>query len=325
MEFSKQNHRFTNKRGLMSLIEYDATKNSVLVCSGYPTKKGDLKVKQKNDHFSELHRFSEFAGIEVQSFLSSKEQLALIGEETFTNFLTMQKIPHLYVGQGPFGVERSSILIDETRSKRPDFIVHIPAVGAFLFDVKCRQRITLTAEKQTYFYLFTSEIIALQKLQSVIHLPVWIAFIDREKLEEPQFFIAPIMAIDHYFKNLKGELRKQQNNKNTDARKVKAVRIPQQILTRLTSNVVIPHIQNPLNGLEVAEFAKAYIDLFQHIEQKILDFIQTKKPTTTELNTWMKNNLTTSLFYTELQHLLTEMFRNGAIILHKDGTHMLRK
>jgi hypothetical protein len=125
----------------MSYINYKSDENAIYVCKGYYRTFDRLISESENENFVTLKNGEKFNGVKIKNFLSEKELDGLKCEEKFKKLLEQNNIPFLYIGQGPFGIERSGILIEQTKSKRADFILNIPDMGTLLFDVKCRSKI----------------------------------------------------------------------------------------------------------------------------------------------------------------------------------------
>lgn len=297
----------------------------MLVVSGYGIDKDKIRRKKYDENITFLEKFGSFAGVELHNVLSEKEHLGLRGEERFKALLDSEKVPFLYVGQGPFGVERSGVLLDDTRSKRPDFIAHIPSIGSMLFDVKCRQKVQLLGKGEVQFYLFTSEITALEKLQKTLQMPVWLAFVDRNNLENEPFYIASIASVAAFFAELKKEMRTLSNNRLTEVRKVKAVRIPNELLASTKKGIYFPNRMDTVSPETISNMAKNYMALSKKAEKAIAAFVGKENPDEKTLNSFMYQKLRGTLFLAEAKHVLGEMLRNGQLKVNKEGRYVLRK
>lgn len=145
----------------MSYIDFDYNKNSILVCKG--DSRNRPKISKSNSHVNyDVYDFeNNFNGIEIFDFLSESEQDGLKGELKFKELLEKNHIPYLYIGQGPFGIERSGILIEKTKSKRADFLVNIQDMGTILFDVKCRNKIKFHNNEESYFSIYMEKTVKL--------------------------------------------------------------------------------------------------------------------------------------------------------------------
>ncbi|QFZ54225.1 hypothetical protein FEZ18_05140 [Oceanihabitans sp. IOP_32] len=256
----------------MSYLDFDYTENSILVCKGDSRNRKKITIKRKYPDYSEYFLNEEFNGIEITDFLSTIEQDGLKGELKFKELLDKNNIPYLYIGQGPFGIERSGVLIDKTKSKRADFLVNIKDMGTILFDAKCRNKIGFHNSKDKYFTLFTSEFEALRNLQNSILMPVWLAFTDRQQIntsKEPTFYFISISTIEKYWSGICDFF-----TSNEDFESNKVIRIPNSLFTKIEDKIIFEvgflNIEDDL----LNEYAKKYIGLNRIIKDKIKDIIR---------------------------------------------------
>ena len=226
--------------------------------------------------FKEYYLENKFNGIEISDFLSKLEQDGLKGELKFKELLKKNNIPYLYIGQGPFGIERSGILIEKTKSKRADFLVNIKDMGTILFDVKCRNKIGFHNTEEKYFSLFTSELEALHNLQKSILMPVWLAFTERNLIHnsnKPVFYFISISTIVKYWSGLFDFF-----NSDGEFDDIKVIRIPNSLFTEIKEDKIIFEV-GYLNIEDdiLNKYAKKYIGFNRVIRDKIKDIIRTKK------------------------------------------------
>ncbi len=221
----------------MSYINYKSEENSIYVCKGYSKSFDNLKSESQNENFETLTNKGVFNGIKINKFLSDRELDGLKCEEEFKTLLEENNVPFLYIGQGPFGIERSGVLIEQTKSKRADFILNIPDMGTLLFDVKCRTRIGFKNNDEKYFSLFVSELEALHNLQKSILMPVWLAFYDRDLInngkKNPSYFL-PITVLHKFWGKMYDYF-----DKETQFNEIKVVRIPFELLTKVEDDKII--------------------------------------------------------------------------------------
>lgn len=202
----------------MSYSKYLSDRNSIFVCKGPIWDFNELEPDFENNNYVVLKnpKKQEFDGVEIKNFLSANELYGMRAEERFKALLESNNAPYLYIGQGPFGIERSGVLIEQSKSKRADFLVNIPNMGTLLFDVKCRSKLPLKAAGERYFSLFVSEIDALHNLQKLVMLPVWLAFFDRSKMGKAKtgdtFYFIPIIVIRKFMQEM---FRHFQHEKNS--------------------------------------------------------------------------------------------------------------
>ncbi len=258
----------------MSYIDFDYKKNSILVCKGDSRNRDKIELKNAHDEFSEYSFENEFNGIEINGFLSRFEQDGLNGELKFKELLEENSIPYLYIGQGPFGIERSGILIDKTKSKRADFLVNIKDMGTILFDAKCRKKISFHSSEEKYFSLFISELEALNNLQNSILMPVWLAFTDRTKInnEKPIFYFVSISTLIKFWRGIFNYFKKEE-----DFREITVLRIPNQLLTKIENKIIFEVGYQNIDEELLNEFAKKNIGINRIIKDKIKELIRNKE------------------------------------------------
>jgi len=295
----------------MSYIDFDYEKNSILICKGDSKNRKKIHLTQKFNLYSECFLENEFAGISISDFLSKLEQDGLKGELKFKELLERNNIPYLYIGQGPFGIERSGILIEKTKSKRADFLVSIKDLGTILFDVKCRNRIGFHNSKEKYFSLFTSEVEALDNLQKSILMPVWLAFTDRNtisKIKVPVFYFISISTIVKYWSGLSDYLESE-----SDFNEIKVVRIPNSLLTKIDEKIVFEvgylHIEDEL----LNRFAKMQTGFSRIVQDKIKEIIRNRNCCKTHVFEKLKDEGVDFCFPFEVESFIKQMIKNNII------------
>lgn len=270
----------------MSYLDFDYEKNSILVCKGDARNKSKIKISNEFKEYSEYSLDGEFNGIKINDFLSDLEQDGLKGELRFKELLEKNNIPYLYIGQGPFGIERSGVLIEKTKSKRADFLVNIQDMGTILFDAKCRKKIGFHNTEEKYFSLFTSELEALHNLQKSILMPVWLAFTDRAligRTEKPIFYFISISTIVKYWSGLFDFLHNRD-----DFDDIKVIRIPNSLFTKIEDKIIFEVGYLNIEDKILNEYAKKYIGFNRIIKDNIKDVIR-------------NNNCYKSKMYSELR------------------------
>lgn len=256
----------------MSYIDFDYENNSILVCKGHAKKKDKIKIENDFEGYSEYALNGEFNGVKIKDFLSLYEQEGVKGESKFKKLLEKNNIPYLYIGQGPFGIERSGVLIDTIKSKRADFLVNIKDMGTLLFDVKCRSRIGFHNSEEKYFSLFASEIDALYNLQKSILMPVWLAFIDRETIDHngvPIFYFISISTIEKYRSGLSIFL-----SDTDDFDEIKVFRIPNSLFTKIEDKIIFEVGYSNIEEEILEKYAKKHIGFNRVIKDKIKELIR---------------------------------------------------
>lgn len=295
----------------MSYLDFNYEKNSILICKGDARNRNKINLKTESAAYSEYHFDNKFNGIEIKDFLSEFEQDGLKGEFKFKQLLEANNLPYLYIGQGPFGIERSGILIEQTRSKRADYLVNIKDMGTILFDVKCRGQIGFTTSTEKYFTLFVSELVALNNLQSSILMPVWLAFTNRSEIHKdsnPIFYFVSISTIMKFWNGLRDCF----NNKD-DFHEIITLRIPNELLTKIDENIVFEVGYKNLDMTLISDFAKKNIGLNRIIKDKIKDLIRTKKSLKSKIPNELLAQHNHFCYSNEISHQLEKLIEVGVI------------
>lgn len=270
----------------MSYIDFDYSKNSILVCKGDSRNRDKISKSDSHSNFAVYDYENNFNGIEIFDFLSEFEQYGLKGELKFKELLEENHIPYLYIGQGPFGIERSGILIEKTKSKRADFLVNIQDMGTILFDVKCRNRIKFHNSEESYFSIYISELEALRNLQDSILMPVWLAFIERKEINNnAKFHFISISSLVKFWSGL-FEFYSNEN----EFKEITVLRIPNELFTIIDDKIIFEVGFKNIGEELLNEYAKLNIGLNRVIKDKIKETIR-------------KTNCLKSKMYDELQSI----------------------
>ncbi|ATA77168.1 hypothetical protein [Capnocytophaga canimorsus] len=218
----------------MSYIDFDIENNSIFISRGDSRNRNKIKKTDCTDDFTFYEYNGKSEAISFNNFLSLREQDGLKGEIEFKKLLEKNNIPYLYIGQGPFGIERSGVLLDNTKSKRADFLANIKDLGTILFDVKCRSKISFHKGDEKYFYLYISEINALMNLQKAILMPVWLAFLDRNELKNiPTFYFISISTVSNFIEQIS---KKYPNNEEFE--EITLLRLPIELFTEIEEKII---------------------------------------------------------------------------------------
>ncbi len=295
----------------MSYLDFDHENNSILVCKGDARNKRKIHLNNEHAEYSEYTLDGEFNGLRINDFLSEFEQDGLKGELRFKELLEKNNIPYLYIGQGPFGIERSGILIDKTKSKRADFLVNIQDMGTILFDVKCRNKIGFHNTDEKYFSLFTSELEALNNLQKSILMPVWLAFTERDsinKTEKPTFYFISISTILKYWAGLFDFL-----SDRNDFEEIKVIRIPNSLFTKIEDKIIFEVGYLNIEDKILNEYAKKYIGFNRIIKDKIKEVIRNKDCYKSKIYSELRKNEIDFCFPYEVSNCIENMIKKKII------------
>lgn len=298
----------------MSYSKYLSDRNSIYVCKGPIRDFDGLEPDFENHDYKVLKnpKTQEFDGMEIKNFLSPNELNGMRAEERFKALLESNNIPYLYIGQGPFGIERSGVLIEQSKSKRADFLVNIPNMGTLLFDVKCRSKLPLKASGERYFSLFVSEIDALHNLQKLVMLPVWLAFFDRSKMSrsnasEPFYFI-PIIVVRKFMQEM---FRHFQNEK--ELHDIKVLRIPIELFEVINQKMSFEVGLVSISKTLAATFAKKHIGYIRKLKDKIKNTIREQPILKSHIAAHIANTNEDIGYYAEINYYVDQMIKEGVI------------
>ncbi len=264
----------------MSYINYKSEDNSIYVCKGYSKFFENLKPEKIREDLEILKGKKEvFYGVKIKNFLSEYELDGLKAEEKFKVLLDINDIPFLYIGQGPFGIERSGVLINKTKSKRADFILNIPDMGTLLFDVKCRKKIGFKHNDQKYFSLYVSELKALHNLQELILMPVWLAFYDKDLInveKDFSFHFLPVSKLYKFWEQM-GEflIKETKQLEEKQFNEIQLIRIPSELLTKVGHNKITFEVGYSDTDKKLLEsFSIKHLGLNRKLKDSIKQFIR---------------------------------------------------
>ncbi len=298
----------------MSYSKYLSDRNSIFVCKGPIWDFNELEPEIENNHYVVLKnpKKQEFDGVEIKNFLSSNELYGMRAEERFKTLLESNNVPYLYIGQGPFGIERSGVLIEQSKSKRADFLVNIPNMGTLLFDVKCRSKLPLKAAGERYFSLFVSEIDALHNLQKLVMLPVWLAFFDRSKMGKAKtgdsFYFIPIIVIRKFMQEM---FRHFQDEK--ELHDLKVLRIPNELFEVVSQKMSFEVGLVKIDEALAATFAKMHIGYIRKLKDKIKNTIREQPIFKSHLAAHIASNNEDIGYNTEINYYVDQMIQEGVI------------
>ena len=298
----------------MAYIDFDPKTNTIRLIKGIVKHEHEFtETEAPGGSYSIYKENNEFKGIKLNSYLSELELKGTKAENLFKTILDENDVPFLYIGQGPLGLERSNVLKDKMKSKRPDFLVNLPDMGILFFDVKCRQKKGFPTSSKVYFQLFKNEIIGLINLHEQLLVPVWVAFIDEfivsdDSSTKPEFYLIPISLLKKYYDELKNNLTERENEMLT------SVRIPDELLYEVKDKFSFKVGMTNINTEIVQNFAKNYKGLIRRIEDKIKDCIRTNK-------TVLKSNLSQTIiketskfaFRNEVETILNKLIQEKVV------------
>lgn len=297
----------------MAYINFDPKSNSIRLVKGIVKNDIELiEVETPDRNYSIFKEKEEFKGIKLNNYLSELELKGTKAENLFKSLMDENDVPFLYIGQGPLGLERSNVLKDKMKSKRPDFLVNLPAMGILFFDVKCRQKKGFPTSSKTYFQLFKNEIIGLINLHEQLLVPVWIAFIDEYIISDdtstrPEFYLIPISLLKKYFDQLKENLTERENDMLT------SIRIPDELMYEVKDKFAFKVGVSNINEELAISFAKSYKGLIRRIEDKIKECIRSNSVLKTNLSQAIIKDTSKFAFRNEVETILQKLIHEKVI------------
>ena len=297
----------------MAYINFDPKSNSIRLVKGIVKNDIELiEVETPDRNYSIFKEKEEFKGIKLNNYLSELELKGTKAENLFKSLMDENDVPFLYIGQGPLGLERSNVLKDKMKSKRPDFLVNLPDMGILFFDVKCRQKKGFPTSSKTYFQLFKNEIIGLINLHEQLLVPVWIAFIDEYIISDdtstrPEFYLIPISLLKKYFDQLKENLTERENDMLT------SIRIPDELMYEVKDKFAFKVGVSNINEELAISFAKSYKGLIRRIEDKIKECIRSNSVLKTNLSQAIIKDTSKFAFRNEVETILQKLIHEKVI------------
>ena len=296
----------------MSHIKFDTTDNSVCICNGKSKPLEVYQITEINQYLEILGTEEKFSGVKLKEFMSDIELDGLKCEEKFKELLDSNDVHYLYIGQGPFGIERSKTLIEDKESKRADFIINMPNIGSMLFDVKCRKKLGFYDKGERCFYLYAKDLKPLYNLQKLMLMPVWLAFYDRALLNNKKngsFHIIPISVLNNFWEHLNKNYKVDSLLKPT-----KVIRIPNDLLTEIADDKIVFNNHDKIDKKIYEAFAENYRTLDATIQSKILQFIQEKNCYKTTLpNKLCLEDNNELMLQEEIKSVLEQLIKSGSI------------
>lgn len=252
--------------------KFDLEKNKLSIYPNKLEKKeiqewDNLQDKKQTNIGIAKNSEGNIVGVIYHDFMDidSMAYKGLKAEDDFKKILMQCNVPCLYVGQGVNFKERNvEIQYCDTliTIKRPDFLVSFLDLGNVLVDVKCRAKWQFQNDK--VFYINYDDVDKLHVLNDYLHTPVWLAFKDYTG-DDKDFYLCSIRIL----KQLKDNFFEL-----SPPRITKHLRIPNEILSPLSSNVLL----NPLNNFQIDAYVKQLIDLENDSSQRSRELLSDEKP-----------------------------------------------
>jgi hypothetical protein len=296
----------------MAYIDFDHQHNTLKAIRGIISY--DTRLEEKVDPlgFSTYTEQGQLKGICLPDYLSDLELKGIKAENYFKELLDNNNIPYLYIGQGPIGIERSLVLKDKMKSKRPDFLVNLPDIGILFYDVKCRKKQGFPNSSRKYFQVFKTEIEGLINLHEQLLVPVWVAFIDESIVSadttEPEFYLAPISLIKRYITLLKSNLG------DREFKIITSIRLPDELFNEIKGIFSFKVGISIVKEETAKSFANSYKGLIRRIEDKIKDRIRKSSVLKTHLAHSIIDETKDFAFKAEVEIIIKQLIDEKIII-----------
>jgi hypothetical protein len=254
--------------------------------------------------------------VQLNNVFSKNEIYSNKGETIAKHFFEKNKIPYLYIGQGPIGVEKSLVLKNELKAHRPDFMINITNIGCIFFDIKYRELSGFNEKDKDCFLLYKEEAEGLLELQETLLMPVWICFlsssIEYSKDNFPPFYLLSGSNLRKIIEKLKSD--------NKLYPKIAAFRIPLNFLQRCENKLEFTVGVNDILEKSLDNYKEKTEGIVRRIEDEIKAFIRKNKVLKSKLSTEMLKNLELKYFCksTEINKIL-EILIDGNIVVFDHG------
>lgn len=296
----------------MGYTEFNPKENilNVIIGNKNPNDKLTIDKIDQNENYSFIINKTETIGVRVNQFLSKVELKGYRAESLFKDLLDQVSIPYLHIGQSPGDHSR---ILQDIRSKRPDFLINIPQLGILLFDVKCRRNMGFDDPEKKYFQINKEEIERLYELQHKLLLPVWIAFLDQaliHKIHDPikskcEFHLSSLTDLNSFLSDLKANLNKKEYSK------ISSIRITNELLSIFSGELNLKFGTKKISDKIVKNFASGYKFILEKTEKLIIDHVKKNKI----YRSYLKDQVRSSyMLMNEIDHLLTILIKDNVII-----------
>ena len=297
----------------MSYIDYNTAENSISLIKVPKRLENDYQLVDADENFQTIEKDGQFIGLKLFDFLSNMELQGRIGEDAFKELLDKNRIPYLYIGQGPVGIEYSETLKNVVQSKRPDFLINIPDIGILFIDVKCYRRIGFPKDKNSYFQIFIKEIQSLVNLHKQLLVPVWVAFYDMESAKnEPHFYLVSISSLKRYADEILRKLDKR------ECSLLSSLRIPNELLHNINETIFFRAGLTEIEDEMIESFSNKHSGLIRRIEDEIKLLIRTGEVSKSKVGEQVLNIIGQDLcFKIEIDLILGNLINEGVVIYNK--------
>ena len=297
----------------MSLINFDSNLNKLTIIKGSVQSLSEIINKsESNTPYFILKENNEFKGVEINDYLMTPEWKGVKAENLFKKLLDDNKIPYLYIGQSPVGIDRSTILKKELNSIRPDYLVNFPDMGNLFIDIKCRKKKGFPNSSKSYFQLFKDEINLLINTFDLLRIPIWIVFVDESSLfnetsDKTEYNLIPVSLLKKYLHSLKKHLSNREYSMLT------CVRIPDELLHQVENKLLLNiGITDPDETL-VIKIVECYKGLNRIIEDKVRESIRKTPVLKTNLAQTLYNETSKFAFKAEVESIIDILIKEKVI------------
>lgn len=295
----------------MGYTEFNPKENTLDVVIG--TKNPNVKLTfrkiERQENFSFILNQSDTIGVRVDRFLSKVELKGYRAENLFKDLLDQVSIPYLHIGQSPGDHSR---ILQDIKSKRPDFLINIPQLGILLFDVKCRRKMGFDDPDNKYFQINKEEIERLYELQHKLLLPVWIAFLDEALIfkihdtvkSKCDFHLASLTELNSFLQELKINLTEKEYSK------ISSIRVPNELLSLFSGELNLQFGAKKVSAQKVKEFADGYKFILDKVEKQIIYNVTKKNIYKSYLKEKVRSRY---MLMNEIDHLLNILIQDNII------------
>ena len=261
----------------MSYIQYSTSENAVYVLKSQNKLSEKTKVAKHDDNIQYITENDEFIGVKMPNFYTQFENKGRMAENEFKNLLERNKIPFLYIGQNPVGIDYSKVIKNDKMAKRPDFLIGIPNTSNLFIDVKNIAKTKRFIEEPEHCHsIYRSEIEKLNRLQDLFLIPVWIAFYNESTNGLPSFDLIPIKNLFEFMRKITDCLSEIYGSSKSSYRPKETIRIPKDIMIHVENELSFNANRKEISQNLIDYYANQHKLLYDYIRKTVLAFVSSQ-------------------------------------------------
>jgi hypothetical protein len=139
--------------------------------------------------------------------------------------------------------------ISDRLSGNPNFLINIPNIGSVLLNLNYQKKISAGRHNEKFFHITEQEIELLEKIQTSMQIPVWLAFTDIESPITSTFYTCSLSVIIEFWLELKHKVRSNSYDK---------IIVPNMFLSKITKSenfkIINPNIDEKIYDIDFNPF-----------------------------------------------------------------------